>query len=241
MNNLAMQPRYQAIKQHIIDMIESGQWPAAYRVPSENELSLSFDVSRMTARRAVKELTDEGFLVRSQGIGTFVAEQRPQGSMMEIRNIADEIASRNQRYSCKVLLLEEQPATSEVALALGVQENSSLFCSTIVHCGNEIPLQWESRYVIPGLAPDYLSQDFSCLTPNAYLSRIAPITRGDHIVQAMLPNDDVCIELGLTDKEACLQVKRRTWCRKGVISYALLIHPGSRYQLGAELEFNQQV
>ncbi len=238
MNNSAMQPRYQAIKQHIIDMIESGQWPAAYRVPSENELSLSFEVSRMTARRAVKELTDEGFLVRSQGVGTFVAEQRPQGSMMEIRNIADEIASRNQRYSCKILLLEEQPASSEVALALGVKEGSTLFCSIIVHCGNKMPLQWECRYVIPKFAPDYLNQDFSHLTPNAYLSQVAPITRGDHIVQAILPNDDVCAALDLKDKEACLQIKRRTWCRKGVISYALLIHPGSRYQLGAELEFN---
>ena len=232
-----MQPRYQTIKQHIIDMIESGQWPTAYRVPSENELSQSFSVSRMTARRAVKELADEGLLVRSQGLGTFVAEQRPLGSVMEIRNIADEITNNNQHYTSRILRLEEKNAPDKVSLALGVHSDSSLFCSTIVHCGNDVPIQWEHRFVIPKLAPDYLQQNFISETPNVYLSRIAPVTRADHVVQAILPEKDVSKALNIKHGEACLQIKRRTWCQKGAMSFAILIHPGSRYQLGAELNF----
>ena len=66
-------PKFTQIKQFIFEQIESGNWLEKQRVPSENELATQFAVSRMTARRALQELTDEGVLSRSQGSGTFVA------------------------------------------------------------------------------------------------------------------------------------------------------------------------
>ncbi|MBL4908494.1 MAG: GntR family transcriptional regulator, partial [Alteromonadaceae bacterium] len=65
------QAKFIIIKQYICQQIESGQWPQHAKVPSENELALQFNVSRMTARRALQELTEQGILVRSQGAGTF--------------------------------------------------------------------------------------------------------------------------------------------------------------------------
>ena len=43
------------------------------QVPSENQLAQQHGVSRMTARRALSEMVDEGILLRSQGLGTFVS------------------------------------------------------------------------------------------------------------------------------------------------------------------------
>jgi DNA-binding GntR family transcriptional regulator len=86
--------KYSVIKQFICEKIESGQWSQHSKVPSENELTLQFDVSRMTARRALQELTEQGILVRSQGAGTFVATFKSQSSMLEIRNISDEISDK---------------------------------------------------------------------------------------------------------------------------------------------------
>ncbi|MCQ4034039.1 GntR family transcriptional regulator, partial [Klebsiella pneumoniae] len=45
-------------------------------IPSEAELVAQFGFSRMTINRALRELTDEGLLVRLQGVGTFVAEPK---------------------------------------------------------------------------------------------------------------------------------------------------------------------
>ena len=52
--------------------IRSGAWAPGARVPSENELVESFGISRMTANRALRELTADGFLARVPGVGTFV-------------------------------------------------------------------------------------------------------------------------------------------------------------------------
>ena len=62
------QPLYRKVKQHLLEQIDSGAWPVNHRLPSEHELVAQFNVSRMTVNRAVRELTDEGRLVRLQGV-----------------------------------------------------------------------------------------------------------------------------------------------------------------------------
>lgn len=60
--------KFAAIKEFILSQIESGNWPEHSRVPSEHELCGQFAVSRMTARRALQELTEQGVLYRTQGV-----------------------------------------------------------------------------------------------------------------------------------------------------------------------------
>jgi GntR family transcriptional regulator, histidine utilization repressor len=97
-----MTPLYAQVKTHILDQIRSGTLSAGSRVPSENELVISFKISRMTANRALNELTSEGHLARVPGVGTFVKETTPRSSLLELRNIADEIAARGHRYSSRI-------------------------------------------------------------------------------------------------------------------------------------------
>lgn len=62
-------PRYAAIKQSICDAVRDGHLKPGDRVPSEAELVQQFDVSRMTANRALRELQAAGVLVRRAGSG----------------------------------------------------------------------------------------------------------------------------------------------------------------------------
>ena len=158
-------PRYQQIKQFILNKIERGEWAESRKVPSENQLCEQFSVSRMTARKALQELTASGVLLRQQGLGTFVAPLRPQSSMLTVRNIADEIRERDHSYSNRVLLLETAKASEAVAMSLELPESAPVFHSIIVHYENGTPLQWEERHINPRFAPDYPQQDFSLEPP----------------------------------------------------------------------------
>ncbi|KTF16510.1 histidine utilization repressor [Pseudoalteromonas carrageenovora] len=232
-------PKFAQIKQFIVDKIKNGSWQEDQRVPSENELSSQFSVSRMTARRALSELTDAGILTRSQGLGTFVASFKSQSSLLEIKNIADEVKERNGRYSCSVHILESINAVAPIAIALGVEIDSVVYRSVLVHNENEKPLQVEERFVNPELAKDYLQQDFTLLTPHEYLSNVAPLTQARHTVEAIMPNNEMCQWLNLYNEEPCLQVIRRTWSSKGIVSFARLVSPGSKYRLGGHLTFKK--
>jgi GntR family transcriptional regulator, histidine utilization repressor len=224
-------PPYARIKQHIVDQIESGEWVVNDQVPSENQLAAQFEVSRMTARRAILELTQDGILVRSQGLGTFVAEQKPALPVLEVRNIAEEIAQRGHRYSNRVLQLARVAAPEGIATALALSIDKFVYHSLILHLDNDVPVQLEDRYVNPRIARDYIEQDFSRETPNAYLSRVAPLTAVEHTIEAIIPDTRVAGYLGLKGAQACLQVLRRTWSGEDVVTFARLTHPGDRYRL----------
>jgi len=232
-------PKFAQIKQFIVDKIKNGAWQENQRVPSENELSSQFSVSRMTARRALSELTDAGILTRSQGLGTFVASFKSQSSLLEIKNIADEVKERNGQYSCSVQVLESINAVAPIAIALGVEVDSVVYRSVLVHNENDKPLQVEERFINPALAAGYLQQDFSALTPHEYLSSVAPLTQARHTVEAVMPNSQMCQWLNLYNEEPCLQVIRRTWSTKGIVSFARLVSPGSKYRLGGHLTFKK--
>lgn len=231
-------PRYQQIKHFILDSIERGDWPESHQVPSENALCQQFGVSRMTARKALQELTASGVLVRHQGLGTFVAPLRPQSSMLTIRNIADEIRERGSGYYNRLVHLAETPVAPAIAISLELPESASVFHSILVHYENEMPLQWEERHVNPRFAPDYLHQDFAHQPPNVYLNQVAALTAATHMVEAILPSETVAAALAMEPGAPCLKITRRSWCRKGVVSLTRLLHPGNRYRLGDHLQFS---
>lgn len=230
-------PKFAEIKQSILVRIESGEWEEHTRVPSENQLAEQFACSRMTARRALTELVDIGVLERTQGLGTFVAELKSQSSMMAIRNIADEIKDRGHGYSVKQLELTSIEAIAPIAIALGLEAGSQVFYSVLVHCEDGVPLQLEERFVNPKLIPEYLAQDFTSQTPHEYLSLVAPLTEARHTLEAVIANKHNQQALNIEAAEPCLQILRRTWSRQGVVSFAKLIHPGSRFRLGGHLTF----
>ncbi|MFN3901667.1 MAG: histidine utilization repressor [Alishewanella aestuarii] len=229
--------KFAEIKEFMLRQIESGAWPEHSRVPSENELAEQFSVSRMTARRALQELTEQGILYRTQGVGSFVAALKSQSSLLEIRNIADEVQSSGHAYRAKLLQLTELPCPTIVATALGLKRNEQVFFSLIVHYSDALPLQLEARYVNPKQVPLYTQQDFQEITPHLYLSQIAPLTEAEHIVEAIWPDDFTCQQLLLKKPEPCLRLTRRTFSRDGAVSLAYLTSPGSRYRLGGHLNF----
>ena len=237
LNKNAKPAKYTVIKQHICQNIESGNWPQHYKIPSENELTQQFNVSRMTARRALQDLTEQGILVRAQGSGTFVATFKSQSSLLEIRNISDEIHERGHKHHAKQLMLKSIAVTEEITILLNLKNNEHVFLSQILHFENNQPIQLEQRYVNAALVPEYLLQDFTKTTPHEYLSAVAPLTEATHEIEAVLAEDDICQLLEISKREPCLQVKRRTWSNKGVVSLAILTAPGNKYRLGGHLVF----
>jgi GntR family histidine utilization transcriptional repressor len=224
-------PLYERIKTLILSRIASGGWAPSQRIPSENDLVRLVGASRMTVNRALRELTDAGYLLRVQGVGTFVADRRAQGHPLAIRNIADEILERGHQHSARVIIHERCIATVELAGRFQLRAGHELFHSHLVHLENGLPIQLEDRHVNPAVAPGYLQQDFTATTPNAYLMQVAPLQSVEHVVQAARTDAGTALLLQMDVSEPCLVLRRRTWTRGAVASAVTLWHPASRFEL----------
>ena len=226
-----VKPMYQQLKDLIIGRISSGDLRPKDRVPSENELVESMNVSRMTANRALRELTDEGYVRRVAGRGTFVSDFRAGSNVLEVQNIADEIMRRRHTHTCEVLRQSRQHARGEIAKALHVEPGSDVFHLLLVHFEDGVPIQVEDRHVVADFAPDCLDQDFQTTTPSAYLTAISPLQEAEQVVRAARANAAVRQRLNMDEHEPALVVIRRTWSHGRPVTFARLHHPGSRYEL----------
>ncbi|MCF3640185.1 histidine utilization repressor [Rhizobium sp. TRM95111] len=224
-------PLYERMKAQIKQRIDSGEWPVHHRVPSENELVDLMGVSKMTANRALRELANEGIIVRVQGSGSYVAPKKRSARFMGVRNIADEIAERGAQHTAEVILKQTETCGYELADSLGLDVGNPAFHSVIVHHEDEAPIQIEDRFVNPAVAPDYLDQNFQHVTPNAYLTAIAPISRTEQFVEAVVAQPWEARLLSISRTEPCLLIRRRTWSSDQVVTSVRLLYPGARYRL----------
>lgn len=229
-------PLYENIKEYVRDHIASEAWPPGHRVPSENELVSQFSVSRMTAHRALRELQQEGMLVRRAGVGTFVGKPPSQTSLIDIRNIAEEIASRGNRHSARVHNKATVRATPELAQDFEIGAQEELFHLVLVHRertgrGKGVPVQLEDRLVNKAVVPEFLKQDFRKITPTEFLLATVQPDELEHTVTAITASKEQQALLEITAKEPCLALRRRSWSAGRVVTVANLIYPASRYAL----------
>ncbi|QPC94574.1 histidine utilization repressor [Mesorhizobium sp. INR15] len=224
-------PLYFQFKEYVLGRIRSGEWPSGTRLPSENQLVKDLGISRMTINRALRELMHEGCITRVHGVGTFVREAPQQASLLELKNIAQEIRDQGNQHSAYVHASNCIAAPADLANRFGLQPGDSLFHIVLVHSENGVPVQIENRYVNPDVAPHFLDQDFSSVTPTEYLVSIAPVGELEHVVKASLPTAEQQDLLEIEAIEPCLVLHRRSWSWNQVVSVVTLTYPASRYEL----------
>lgn len=229
-------PLYRMVKEHIVRQIEDGSLTPGALVPSEYALVGELGYSRMTINRAIRELTAEGWLRRVQGVGTFVAEPKPQSTLIEIKPIAEEIMERGGTHGARVVSLAAVAADPDTAQQMGIGVHDRVFHVVIVHAENGVPIQIENRYVNPSLAPKFLDQDFTRVTPSRYLLSTVPYTDIEHVIEARMPSAGECDLLSIDDVQPCLILSRRTWVNKEVVTQVRLIHPGAKFKLGSRFK-----
>jgi GntR family histidine utilization transcriptional repressor len=222
---------YAQVKQYLKDELSRGRWPPGSLMPSEAELVAQFGVSRMTVNRALRELQAEGLVDRVQGVGTFAATLHRVSSTLTIRDLSEEIAERGHVHEARVHLKRRERAPAALAQRLGLKTGAEVFHTLIVHLENGVPLQCEDRYVNPATAPDYLSVDFTKTTPTHYLLQVAPLWEAQYSIEASLPSEQEAQLLGVSKREPCLVLVRRTTSRDIPITLARLVHPGLRYHI----------
>ncbi|UOD31458.1 histidine utilization repressor [Massilia violaceinigra] len=223
-------PIFQRIKDYLLGEIAAGRWKEGDVVPSEQALVRQFGVSRMTVNRAVRELTAEQVLTRRQGSGTYVAPQKYQATLVEIKSIADEIRARGHAHRSSLHLLEKGRASELLARQFALAPGQPLFHSVIVHFENEVPIQVEDRWVNPACAPDYLAQDFSVITPNEHLTQAAPLQNASYSIEALPAPREIANMLAVGPRQCCLVLKRQTRALGQVASVVTMWHPGQLYQ-----------
>jgi GntR family histidine utilization transcriptional repressor len=219
----------------------NGTWKEGDRIPSEAELCAMFSASRMTANRAVRELTEQGYLVRTQGAGTFVAKATVSATILEIRSIKQEIEASGGTHRSRVLRLERVVIRPKLATEIDVPAGTEMILLEAIHSTDGRPIQFERRFVTPGLAPGFEAQDFTDGSASDYLLQTVSYNDAEHQISAIAADATLAAHLAISEGAACLRLLRRTHLGGMLVTRAEFVHPGADFTLTGKLPVPNQL
>lgn len=140
-------PKYVQVKEEIRRKILSKEWVEGCRIPVEAEFCEMFGVSRITVRKALEELQDEGYLLKVQGKGTFVQSQSHEQRLSKFYSFREELKSRGVNEEAVVLEVTIVDATDDIASHLGIEPGQSVFRIHRVRRTEQGPYAIETSYI----------------------------------------------------------------------------------------------
>lgn len=139
-------PLYQQLKDVLKNAIVEQIYKQGEKIPTELELSEAYSVSRITVRKAIKELSDEGLLVKKQGKGTFVKSKKLYRKIEHLVSFSDACKENGMVPSAVVLSKEVITFDKAMAQAFNVEENSKMIEVKRLRKADDIPVMLEVNY-----------------------------------------------------------------------------------------------
>lgn len=140
-------PRHKQISEWLRQQIEEGHFQADQKLPSENELCKKFDVSRVTVRKALLTLENEGHIYRSQGLGSFVSDDRPRQSLIELTDFEEDMQRAGLEPSSQVIDFKTVPATEQIASLLNIDPESTVVRLDRLRLGDDQPIAFDITWL----------------------------------------------------------------------------------------------
>ncbi len=224
---------YDRLRRAVRNVVEAGGVHAGTALPSERDLAGLLSLSRVTVRKAIAGLIDEGLLTQRHGAGTFVAA-RIVKSVSRMTSFTDDLRSRGLDPRSVFLERSISEATPEEAMALDLSPGSPVIRLYRIRYGGDEPLAIERTTVPQALLADphevvdslYEALDAHDRRPRRALQRLRAVAF-DAKQAAMLD---------LAPGSPGLLIERRAFLDDGrVVEFTRSYYRGDAYDFVAEL------
>jgi GntR family transcriptional regulator len=232
-------PRYYQLKEILLERVRRGEWKPGDLIPSERELSETYNISRMTARQAITDLVNEGVFYREQGRGTFVTQNKITQQLLNLTGFTEDIRARGQRPSTNVLAASLSPADDVAAERLRINPGDMVFVLRRLRLADDEPLAIEvSMLNFKGcerLAEEDL--EHNSLYRLLETQYGIPLMEADQEIEAGLIGDEEAKILKVPTGSAALFTRRTTYTdRNRPIEYAKSVYRGNKYTFHTHLK-----
>ncbi|MDR3471754.1 MAG: GntR family transcriptional regulator [Devosia sp.] len=230
-------PLYLQLKRWIEDAVQAGAVGPGDALPSERDLALRADVSRVTVRKAVQHLVRDGVLIQRHGSGTFVAPPRVEQSLSQLTSFTEDMARRG--MSVRAIWLERglNAPSPEETMVLGLSAGERVARIARLRLTGDTPLAIERAALSSAILPDPQAVESSLY---AHLERRGnrPVRAIQRIRAANLGEDDARL-LDVPAGAASLNIERISYLASGrVIEFTRSIYRGDAYDFVAELRLD---
>lgn len=141
-------PLYQQLYDTILEKINQGKYQTGDKIPSEEQLSKMYDISRITVRSAIKKLCDDNVLVKKHGKGTFVSMPVYIDSNSAEGSFTKSCLQLGQRPSTQIIKKGSGKANEKIAKHLGIDVDEKVIHLERLRLIDDCPTILEEDYFI---------------------------------------------------------------------------------------------
>lgn len=199
MNDRAI-PKYKAVHDELLTRLMAGRYAIGTRLPTEDLLSKTFDVSRVTVRKALEMLVRAGYLVSKQGSGYVVATLSPPSSTC-MASFTDQVLNEGRLPGARLLSVEN-PA-SVVPAPVRALFDDPLVLVERLRTVDGMPRMYTQTWIPVRLAPDMSATDFPETGQGQSILRVLRQTFGINwttaceTLDSVVADADIASQLGI--------------------------------------------
>jgi GntR family transcriptional regulator len=205
-------PLYHRVYLLLRQRITEGGFAADAPMPGEHELAATHGVSRITVRRALERLEQEGLVVRRRGAGTFARMPTPAPQRENLRGLIENLLAMGLRTRVELIDFAYLPVPPDIAAALEIPVGTLAQKSVRIRSmpGANMPFSHLTAWVPEEIGRRYGPRDLAA-RPLLHLLEAAgePAARAEQVISAKLADAQVAPLLGVEQGSALLWVRRQ--------------------------------
>ncbi|MCG2585163.1 GntR family transcriptional regulator [Massilia sp. TS11] len=205
-------PLYMQVARKLIQDVRDGRYQVDQALPSERSLSEQLEISRVTARKAIDQLVEQGLVVRRRGSGNYVAPRIEQ-PLSNLSSFSEQLAQRGYKPSSQWLRRAIVSAAPDEQLALGLSPQARVARLERLRLADEVVMAFEVS-VIPATVLPAPEQVGSSLYEYLNQSGHMPVRALQHI-RAMNAGAQLAAQLGVPEGQAVLFITRVGYLESG--------------------------
>lgn len=194
-------PLYLQLKNKIKKEIRTGMLKPGDKLPSETRLQKEYNMSRVTVRNAMEELTVEGYIIKVQGKGSFVAHSDMLRLPVGVTSFTEDAKMQGVNLTSRVVKFEIQDIQSELDREFfGDRTNGKVLVFKRVRSADGVPVTIEENHLSPDLidmANEDLTGSFYDILINKY--HMIPSNKGRRSVKIVFADEEIatCLDLSI--------------------------------------------
>ena len=220
---------FQTVRSSLINAINSRDLKIGEKLPTEAELAAFFGASRPTINKVLRSLAQDGLLETRKRGGTIVLE--PKGINIFLMEISDHVTAIGKHYQFILEKYNKGRNGSGGVHWPGVIKETPLLVIECIHFSDNIPIQYEKRFINLHSAPEANSVDFSSVSPSKWIKNYIPFPTVTQELGAVGAGNSLSDLLRVRRATPCIGIRQLVKKNNEFISFAELTSPAGRFQI----------
>ena len=230
------EPIYIKIEKYLRELIDSEKIKPGELLPSENQLSEEFNVTRMTVRSAFNNLVKQGYIIRKRGIGSIVLGNKVSDNMGAMESFTKERLRKGYEVTTKLISLLVIEADDTIKDRLNIEKGENVWEIKRVRYANGEPVSYMITYMPVKMFPNLKKDD--CISLYNYIrDNNYNIYKANRTIEAIISNAELINLLELDSEAPILHIEQVGILQNGeAFEYSHTYHYGYKLTLNALVE-----